>query len=472
MQIARSDIIWNYAATFLKIGTSALLLPFILKMMPAETVGIWTIFMTITSFAGLLDFGFNPSFSRNITYVFSGVRILKVNGFSTADKKDNAVDYGLLKGVINVMRWFYLRVALILFILLITLGTYYIYTVLKSYNGSHSEVYISWILLCAISTYNLYTLYYESLLQGKGLIKRSKQILVAGQCVYFIIASTLILAGYGLVAIVSAQTSSVIIVRLLSYRSFFTNELKEKLSVAIPRRQKEILQAIYPNAMKVGLTSLGGFMVSRSAIVVGSLYLNLENIAAYGITMQLIAVIAAMASIYAGTYQPQIAYLRIENNRSAIKEIYLTSQVVLLATFLAGGICLVIFGESSLRFVGSQTQLMPQLMIVLALIVAFLECNHSIAGGILLSKNEVPFFKAALLSGGSTVLLIFIFLNFFSLGLWALVLAPGIAQGAYQNWKWPLVVAKELQITATDVKMAMKYFIMRQLCSSLSMKLS
>jgi O-antigen/teichoic acid export membrane protein len=67
IQIGRKDIFWNYSATFLRIASSVLLLPLILRMMSSEMVGIWAIFMAITAFVGLLDFGFNPSFARNVT---------------------------------------------------------------------------------------------------------------------------------------------------------------------------------------------------------------------------------------------------------------------------------------------------------------------------------------------------------------------------------------------------------------------
>ncbi|HEY5592436.1 MAG TPA: hypothetical protein VIK55_15645 [Paludibacter sp.] len=107
MDIGRKDIFWNYAATFLKITASVLLLPLILKMMPSEMVGIWSVFMTITAFASLLDFGFNPSFARNVTYIFSGVRSLKVKGFEYVSIENKTIDYGLLKGVISAMHEIY-----------------------------------------------------------------------------------------------------------------------------------------------------------------------------------------------------------------------------------------------------------------------------------------------------------------------------------------------------------------------------
>jgi O-antigen/teichoic acid export membrane protein len=453
MHITKKDVLWNYAATFLFIAGGALLLPFILHKMPAEKVGIWSIFTAITSFVGLIDFGFNPSFTRNVTYVFSGVRSLKQTGHEKVDQLagDVLIDYGLLAGLIRSMRWFYSRMSLVVFLLLSTLGTYYIHTLLKNYKEPYFEVYVAWGLLIIINTYNLYTLYYDSLLQGKGLIKRSKQIVIIGQSVYLIIASVLIMEGFGLIAIVSAQASSVIIVRILSYHSFFTASIKQAIHEAIPRSNHEIFQAIYPNAVKVGITMLGGFLVTRSAMFIGSLYLSLEQIASYGITMQLIGVISTLAGIYTATYQPKIVQFRVEQNKEAIKNLYLKGELVLFVTFVAGGLGLLLLGPWGLHFIGSKTQLMPFKIMALAVLVGFLESNHATAGNILLTKNEVPFFKASLLSGGFTVILLFFFFNFTHLTLWAMILAPGIAQGIYQNWKWPLEVKKELAITIDDM---------------------
>lgn len=452
IQIGRKDLYWNYAATFLKIASSALLLPFILRMMPPAMVSIWSIFMTITAFGGLLDMGFNSSFARNVTYVFSGVHSLKVKGYESISDGEPVVDYGLLKGVISAMRWFYFRIALVLFILLATLGTYYVHYLLqvKHYQGDHLEVYIAWTVLCLISTYSLFTLYYDSLLQGKGLVKRSKQIVIIGQAVYLIIAALLIMFGFGLIAIVSAQASSVLIIRWLSYRTFFTKEIKQNINRVKPHSRKDVLKVISPNALKIGGTSLGAFMVQKSSVFIGSLYLTLTVFASYSITMILIGVIAGLATIYTGTYQPKIAQLRVENNNRRIMELYLRGQVILLLTYLAGGAVLTFFGAWALQLIGSKTQLMPPSLIAVATLIAFLESNHSIASSILLTKNEVPFFKAAILSGAGTILLLFLFFKLTNMGSLALLLAPGIAQLVYQNWKWPLEVHRELGIKQRD----------------------
>ena len=450
MEIGIKDIYWNYLATFLKIASSALLLPLILRLMPTEMVGIWTVFMTVAALVVLFDFGFNSSFSRNVTYVFCGVKELKVKGIQNENAENNLVDYSLLKGVIDVMRWFYLRISVILYVLLLTGGSYYIHTILKTYQGNKIDIYIAWVLLCSINTYNLYTLYYDALLIGKGLIKRSKQIIIVGQTVYLLIAAILILAGFGLIALVSAQVISVIIIRLLSYYSFFTKELKHELDICISRPQKEILQAIYPNAVKIGFTSLGSFLVTRSSILIGSIYLPLADLAAYGISVQLIMVISALAGIYLSTYYPKISKFRVENNKLAIKELYIKGQLLLFITYFIGGLILILFGSWGIDLIGSKTQLMPKFLLLLTLFVTYLEANHSSAATVLLTKNEVPFLKASLLSGGATVIMLFVLLVYTNLGLWALILAPGMAQGIYQNWKWPYEVSKDLNFGFKD----------------------
>ena len=444
ISINRKDVYWNYAATFLQIGSQALLLPFILRILPQEKIGIWTIFGSIIAIVALLDFGFNPSFTRNVTYILSGVKTLKATGFQAVEE-NSEIDYGLLKGLISVMRSFYSRIAFILLAVLATAGTYYIFFLLQTYSEDKSEVITAWFILCLVNSYSFYTLYYDALLIGMGKIKRSKQIIIIGQAAYLLVSITFILLGFGLVAIASAQVVSVVLRRILTYLAVYTDDLKNRLKNTSAKGKKEIFNAVYPNAVKVGLTGLGGVFVLRSQPIIGSIYLPLETIASYGITIQLIGVLSAVAYVYFGTYQPKIVQYRVQNNVAAIKNIYLKSCLILVTVFFFGGMCLLLLGSWALNLIGSKTPLLPNVCVFIALLIALLEANHGIAGNYLLTKNQVPFFKAALFAGLITIILLFLFLGFFKLGIWSLILAGGIAQVVYQNWKWPLEVIKELK---------------------------
>ncbi|MDR2406695.1 MAG: hypothetical protein LBE13_01065 [Bacteroidales bacterium] len=458
MNINRKDVIWNYAATFLKIGVGIILLPFILRVFPQETVAIWSIFTTVITLTSLFDFGFNSSFARNVSYVVSGVKILKTTGYETVENGDSEIDYSLFKGLINAMKWFYARMAAILFFVLITVGTYYIHTILKMYSGNHNEVYISWALLCIINSYSLYTLYYESLMQGKGLIKRAKQIDVTGYTVYLMVAVGLILLRFNLIAIVSAQILMVLIKRILSYRTIYNNSFRHNLRNVKAKSRKEIIKVIYPNAIKNGLTILGNFFVIRSAIIIGPLYLSLDIMASYGITVQIISLISNVSFVYFLTYQPKIVQYRTQNETGKIISSYLKSCVFMLCTFILGGTVLLLGGDWILKIVGSQTMLLSDICIVVILLFSLLNANHSIAGNTILTKNEVPFFNAFMFAGVIAVTLLLIFLEYTNLGIWSMILASGIAN-LYNNWKWPYEMWTQLHISTEYLQNVKKHKI-------------
>lgn len=440
--IGKKEIAWSYLGTAFMIGAGVILLPFILHKMPQETVGIWNIFQTITFLVMLLDFGFRPSFARNISYIFSGVKTLQKEGVAHTTA-DAAVDYGLLKGTLIAMRRFYRWIAIGVLVLLATAGTAYFWYILQKYSGDRQDAMIAWILLILINCYNLYTLYYDALLTGKGYVKRMQQITIVGQAVYVGLAIGLIYAGLGLTAIVASQLVSIIIRRVLTYQVFFTKELRARLKDAEAKEPKQILGAITPNAIKIGLTQLGGFLVNKSAVLIGSAFLTLEEVACYGITMQVMDILARCGTVFYQSYMPKLAQCRAENDLTGLKRYYLLCTGSLMLIYVLGSFAWIYLGEWALELIGSQTFFVPTTMLIVMLVISLLEHNHAVSAGFIMADNKIPFFIPSLVSGAATVLLLWIFLGPLHMGIWGLILAPGLAQLAYQNWKWPSVVIKE-----------------------------
>jgi O-antigen/teichoic acid export membrane protein len=449
MDIGKRDVIWNFGATILRVASGILILPLVLRILSPEDVGLWTVFLTIGSFTLLLDFGFGSAFTRNITYIFSGAKELKHEGYINVIP-NSEINHGLLKSMILVMKKFYLLMAIFLLLLLLTVGSGYIFTLLKQYSGNQNVVLISWILYVFFVVFQLYTLYFDSLLQGRGYIRRSKQIIIISQIAEITTISLVLLAGGGIFSLVLGKAILVILNRILSYKAFYDTELKEKLRISDIIKSKPLFKIIAPNAIKIGLTSLGAFLITRSAIFIGSLYFSLEEIASYGISKQVIDLIGFTGSIWFSTYYPLLTKNRIEGQIVEIKNTYIKSKLLHILIFFIGGFVLISLGNFMLKVVGSQTFFLSKDILIFFLIVAFLESNHSMSAGLLLTKNEVPFFKAAIVSGICFVLLLLILLKFTSLGLLALIIAPGIVQGLYQNWKWPYEVWKDLNIKLKD----------------------
>lgn len=451
MKITKKDMLWNYLATFLKISSSILLLPLILRKLSSEDVGIWSIFTSVTGLVLLIDFGFHSSFSMNVTYVFSGVDSLLSSGHNKVNEssENKQINIRLLKGLIDTMRWFYSRVSIFLLFILLTVGTIYIRYILGNYHGDKPLIYEAWCLFVCVNVYNLYTLYYDALLEGKGLIKISKQIIIVGHITYLCISIITILLGYGLVGLVLAQLISIITIRVISNRYFFSKQISSQLASCKGVDRNELIRLIFPNATKTGMTSLGRFMIQKSAVIIGSLYLPLASIATFSITKQMIEIDLALAHISITTFTPQISNLRIMGNFERIRNICIKGIVISNIIFVAGAIALIFIGVPVMHIIRSNTTL-NQAIIVLVAVSGFIGLNYSLATTIISTKNYIPFSKPSVFSGLATVLLIIIFLKFTSLGLIGMAIAPGIIDLCYQGWKWPMELIRELDIKLSD----------------------
>ena len=179
--------------------------------------------------------------------------------------------------------------------------------------------------------------------------------------------------------------------------------------------------------------------------MIGSAYLTLDEIACYGITMQVMDVLARCAQVMYIAYTPRLAQCRAANDLHQLKLYYTWCVLAYVGIFAVGGIVWIFLGDWALRLIGSQTFFVPTNLLILALVIGFLEHNHALAAGFIMADNKIPFFIPSLVSGAATIVLLWLFLGPMHLGIMGMILAPGVAQLAYQNWKWPSVVIKELK---------------------------
>ncbi len=450
MEIGRKDVVWNFVATFMRVASGVIVLPLVLHMLPTQEVALWNVFLAIGSFAALLDFGFSNSFARNITYIFSGVKVLKTTGYVLVDEKDKTIDYALLKSVISAMRRYYGILALVFLLLFVAVSPFYLTAVLRKYTVNTTEVWTAWFVYGALVAYQLYTYYYSSILTGRGLVKRSLQITIIGQASRILISVICLLLGFGLISLVIGQLTSDVVNRTLCYFAFYDKGMRTALKVKTEIPVKEVMSIMSPNAIKIGITTIGGFFINKAVVLIAALCLLPAEIASFGTTKQMIDLIISLGFLWFSTYYPKITLHRVNNNIVQIKRMYLKGKLSLVLVFIVCGLGLIFVGPYLLTMIRSKTHLLPAVMTFVFLIISFLETNHGLAAQMLLTKNEVPFASASILSGAATVVLLFISLKFTSIGLWEMILAPGIAQAAYQNWKWPSLVRRELEIKWKD----------------------
>lgn len=446
--ITKKDIIWGYIAQFFQIASGLLTLPLILKMLSVEEIGMNYLMLTIGSLVALFDFGFAPQFGRNITYVFAGAQELKKEGVSVGSGNLN---YRLLATMISVAKSVYRALAIWVLVVMLTLGTAYIYKVTHAFTKVHDSLLI-WIIYSISVSFKVYYTYYTSLLIGRGMIMESKKAMLASNLVYILLTFLLLFVGVGFKGIAIANLISPFVGRYLSYRCFFIPQLKKELSIYyITSKEKwELFKIVWHNAKRLGLVFVGTYAINKCSMFLAGLYLSLEEVASYGLMMQLMSVITMVSTTFFTVSEPRFAVLRTGDKRMELIQAFAFAMNVYYVLFLISCFCVLIFAPSFLCLIGANAEL-PSLNILLVYsIVVLLESNHSCFATFIVTGNKIPFVESSLLAGIAILGGSLLSLNYTVLGVLGLVLVQGICQLVYANWKWPYIVCRDFNISFVD----------------------
>lgn len=448
ISVSKSDIVWSYAAQFFNVGSGLITLPVILHMLSTDEIALNYLMITISTIVGLFDFGFAPQFSRNISYVFAGAQEIKREGIAeTTDK----INMRLLSGMIGVAKMVYSRIAFFALTVMLTGGTWYIYTVTNGFSKVENILLI-WVIYSFSVYFNLYFIYYGSLLMGKGLIKESKKASLAQRIAGIAITFALLFVGCGLLSVVISNLIAPFVGRIISMHYFYSAQMKIELArYQIEKSEKiDLFNKLWYNSKKFGLVMLGSYAINKLGMFFAGLYLSLEEVASYGLMIQLMTIITTVSMTFQSSLWPQMASLRAEQDKSSLMARFALTMNVFYLLFVIGCCCLILIAPALLQIIGSNA-ILPGTTILLAYsAVVLLENNHSSFASLILTDNKVPFMESSLISGGLICVGSWLSLHFSNYGMLGLVLVQGVVQLAYANWKWPYVIFKEYRISFPD----------------------
>ncbi|MDO4702722.1 O-unit flippase-like protein [Tannerella sp.] len=445
VSISKKDILWSYLSQFLSIGAGILILPAILHKLSSQEIAINYILLSISAFIPLLDAGFSPQFTRNITYVFNGANVLKKEGYDHMHTGEN-INYRLLSSVIRATQYTYKRFALGLGLLLLSVGTWYMHIVTDGFSTVSNMLWI-WVLFCLSVLCTIYLLYYHSLLIGRGFIKESQKAYVFTKVLNMCIAIGLVYCNLGLISIAVANLLAPVIGRLLAHFYFYRDGLKEKIQDDISFSEiKSVLSVSWPNVRKLSLITIAGYVVSQLGMFLSGLYLPLEEVASYGLMIQLSNVVVIVSSTLITIQTPAFASYRVTGDREGLIKKFASSMVLFYPLFIVGAVLLVWVAPKLLSVIQSNAVLPASYILITYCLIRLLEANHSCFANIISSANHIPFFHAALLSGLCTLIGYGLLILCSRTSILFFILVPGVVQLVYQNWKWPQVVLKEFGV--------------------------
>lgn len=436
------DIAIGYFAQALNVGAGLLLLPAILRYLSPEDVGLWFVFTTLAGLAQLLEFGFHPTISRNVTYAYAGADSLKKSGMPASFGPLHQPNLRLLAQIIVSSKIIYRYVALAAGLLLFAGGSLYTLTLLTP-TQDIKITFLAWILYATGYIANFYFGYVNALLHGRGSVSDSNKAIIASRITMLMLAVVALYFGMGLLGVGIAMLISSLIGRWLAVR-FMNSDVNTKSALELTKAKsgKLLIRELWHNASRLGVAQISAFVIQRSSVLIASSFLGLTTAASFSLTIAVLLVISNISMVAVQVRLPYLTRAQAEGNKELLQKMF--GDLVLLgwATFSIGFFSLILFGNIILTKIGAKTFLLPQNLLMIFGIITALEVNHSIAATYLTTRNTIPFLKSSILSAAGTLALGLLFVTKFELA--GLIAAQGFIQVIYNNWKWPSQVRKQL----------------------------
>ena len=451
IKISRKGMMWSYLGFGFTIFTNLMIIPFVMKMVETSELGLWYTFLSIGQLVTLLDFGFSNTLVRNITYAWSGISDISSEGIAS-DNQKNKPNYVLLSSVLKTCQVICLFIGVLAFIVMMTLGLGYISHIAHGIGGK--RCYLAWIVYSMAIFLNIYYSYWISSLRGIGAVIEAQKANVYSKSLQIMISLAGLIAGGGIVALSFAYLISGCFIRVYAkYRFYEYQNLKyyisrkEKMSY---EKIKSNLEKIWFNSKKSGIVSVTTFCITQTTTLLSSAYLGLEVTASYGLSLQIITAIANLAFVYFQTMLPEMTELKVSDCKNDLRRLFSVCIGTYWILYLIELSAVLIIGLPFIRLLKSDTVL-PFAMVGFMGIYIFLENNHSICATYITIGNTIPYMKASLVSGICVVIGELGIVLFTDWGIYGLMMVQCLVQLAYNNWKWPYVVFRELGITPVTV---------------------
>ncbi|MBU7554189.1 O-unit flippase-like protein [Pediococcus ethanolidurans] len=437
IKTSQADVLWSYMGTFFSLASGFLLLPFILRYLNSNALGLWYVFLSINGLLALFDFGFAPTFARNFAYVWGGAEKLTKQGVTAA--VGTSVNKHLFRMLYSSCRLLYLIMSLIAVTLLSTVGTLYIYKVTNGFVGSY--FLLSWIIIVISFFMNLYVDYFASILRGIGEIRAVNIALVISKGAQIIVSAILLIFGFGILGAVIGFLIQGIIFRQYCRHVFIK---KKEIKIILDEKEhrfkiKELLKTIkiiLPNSMKDGFVSIANYTSTQGSSLIISMQLSLVVVGHYSLVLQLLNAVASISIAINNAYLPLIQIKMVNKRKQDLQRIIGRCQTAYIFVFLAGilGVFFVVMPLVSYIRPGFT---FSTLTFVLMAVYYFLFNQQSGYAMYIAAANELPYVTGFIISAVLSVLMTTSVLMFTNFGLTGMVCVQIIIQAVFNNWYWP-----------------------------------
>ena len=436
-RVWRSPVVWSWAFNGLRLSSVLLLLPLLSRCLGETDFGFYFVLLNLVALVPLLDLGFLSAIARSISYAMGGATELRAHGMESVEQNQGAPNFPLLWRLMYATRALYRYLSLGVIVLLGVWGTFV--AGLKIHETSDpSHAWLAWALTLVGAVFEMYSGWWNTYLRGLNKVLLCSRILALAYTIKFILSCGLLLMGVGLLSVPLASLVSSFLQRNLS-RRYALRYLNAQPSTAPSRAETlQLLRTLWPNSWRVGLHCFSNYLTPHVNMILCLQVLGLSANARYGLSLQIMAILQGMASVWVQVKWPVVGQHLARQEFAPLRRILRERVSLQLVSFVLMAAVAIPMTPWLLDVLGTgKSALSLDWMLLLAL-NAFLETHLTSWATFISIGNRLPFLSITILTNVVSLALSFALIHFTSLGFGALVISPLLANLLYNYWRWPM----------------------------------
>ena len=436
-----SPILNSWFNAFVGLFSSIVAIPIVITKLSVEEINLWFLFASIIALSQGVQFGFNTTFTRFISYVYGGVKIeeFKHLRFKKTLQYDERMNKEEFSKVFSLMKYVYIFLSFIYVIILLLVGYFALLKPIAELS-IQSDGWISAFIILFATTLKLSLGYYQNFMLGinkVALVQRITGVVnlfgltLILAVLFFVPTLVWIIFIYQFVALVS----------LLVIIYFAKQELRHlNLSTKRSRFDKELFLIVWESAWKSGITTIIANVVKHISAILVAQWFPSNISASFLFTKRVFDILERFTMTTFQARVPLIARYRSQGDFIKLIPLLKQTQYISYGVYFIGYLFLLIFGESVLYFINSNVHLGSYILVILFSFATFLSRWGGMTLSISNQSNHVVEHTNAIIV--SIIFFSIIFLYYKSFGVYVfpfaqlvalIVVTPLISRVVYKN---------------------------------------
>lgn len=439
----QTAVLWSWGFNALRLASVLVVLP-LLTRLPGADFGFYYLLLSIVAITPLIDFGFAAAVERSVSYAMAGAKQLSPQGLPLGSVAGAQPNFILVWKLVRTARAFYRSITLLLLLVLGGIGTY-IVSGAAPQTTKPDLAWLAWGVALLNAGFEVYSSWWNVVLRGMNRVVAGSRILCVGYGLKLILSSVLLLAGAGVLSIFAAGLVSSAIIRSLSRRSARRILPPEDTT---PLSRAELLatfRLLWPNSWRIGLQLISSYLTALIIMMICKKKFGLTGWGQYGFSLNIAALIQAMASVWVTVKWPMIGQLRSHSDVPGIQRLFWGRIWLETFTFAALASAALVLTPHFLKLGIISKDVLPAPWFLVLLFNSFLETQMIIWGTLLTTENKVPTLWPIAVTNVATLATVWLLFEQSTFGIGVFALAPLLTGVAFNYWFWPRQGARNLR---------------------------